>query len=202
MQCVLSLGCPLFPYPPGAAGTKKAPSLSAQGEQLSRSARVWTLGRFPFGSGWSAGRPAALRSPSLRSKLPRSPLLRASPCPWFHLNSRSTDAHSFPVTAGNRRGISSPRSRVPSRPALGGLAPSALSLAPRRRLLFPVTALSSHHTTIPPACQAGILPLRATACTFRSRRNPPVTALRAVPPPFNKGGTALRAYCARSVTGL
>lgn len=70
-------------------GIKKYPKPSYFGSgrtRLSCCARVWSLGRFPYDSGWSTGRLAALPSPSLRSKLPRSPLLRTSFCPWFHLN--------------------------------------------------------------------------------------------------------------------
>lgn len=63
-------------------------------------------------------------------------------CPWFHLNSCLADTHFVPGNGGGRRAISCPRSRVPSRPALGGFAPAILSLAPRRGVLFSVSALS------------------------------------------------------------
>ena len=92
---------------------------------LSRFAGGWTLGRFHSDSGWSAGRyafspsarsalnvrhwrTAPLRSPSLRSKLPRSRLLSASyqnhPL-VSRLSSTSSMAHSISAASARFRGL-------------------------------------------------------------------------------------------------
>lgn len=132
-------------------------AVMAQGEQLSRSARVWTLGRFPFDSGrlWAALRPCARVLPSARPAVDachwQAPPLASVQAPSqphatrFFLSAVPPEfgpcPHSCPVTAGGRRAISCPGSGGPSRRAFGGLAPSVPSLKPVRGVLFSVTAL-------------------------------------------------------------
>lgn len=76
--------------------------------RLSRSARAWSLGRFPSDSGKIA---AAL--PPYQFCPRSSPSFLAVPCstllhPWFHLNS-GYFPHSLPITGAVRRAISGTR---------------------------------------------------------------------------------------------
>ena len=68
---------------------------------LSRLARL-AAGRLPFGSGWSPGRPAALRSPSLRSRLPcttaAKPIRGCAP-PWAFASAPVLSACSRALSA-------------------------------------------------------------------------------------------------------
>ena len=74
-------------------------------------------------------------------------------CPWFHLNSCLADTHFVPGNGGDRRAISCPRSRGPSRRAFGGFSPSILSLKSRLWGTVPCRRFGKHFMIVLPLCQ-------------------------------------------------
>ena len=148
MEKLLSMGLRIKKYP--------KPSYFGSGRtRLSCCARVWSLGRFPYDSGWSTGRLAALPSPSLRSKLPRSPLLRTSFCPWFHLNflppgGRTLDPGNGGRPAGHFLPTAHGRLWARSR---GPCTGRPLSCAGYTGSLLPLLAIYRHSTTLLANCQ-------------------------------------------------
>ena len=146
-------------------------AVMAQGEQLSRSARVWTLGRFPFDSGrlWAALRPCARVLPSARPAVDachwQAPPLASVQAPSqphatrFFLSAVPPEfgpcPHSCPVTAGGRRAISCPGSGGPFPPRLRGTRTARpLSDAPCAGYSSPSLLAAQHFIIFFPACQA------------------------------------------------